>query len=935
MHHPWYTISIDAPFLSTLAKGLLARFGEDPLALAGCTIFLPTRRSCRALADILLNESGKPSLLLPRIQAIGDVEEDALEIVLPVQAEIAPAIAKPRRILLLANEIKRWFAAERERILTYPEACQWATSLCTVLDETQRYHAPLETLSRLLPPELPEHRQDLLDFLSVIITKWPAILRAEKALDPEQHREALMQAELAAWQATPPAKPVIIAGSTGSVPSTATLMKAIARLPQGFIILPGMDAGVSSPQAHHPQYPLHRLVQELGAEPDAFCAWVDGADSDKQIFARTLFSPAIDSSIAAMNGLSLLEADNETHEASMIALLLRDTLEQPGKTAMLVTPDRALAARVTAMLTRWDIAVNDSAGQPLAQTPAGSLLLHSLRSALQRDARGPLLSVLKHPLTALGLKPEDCREEARLYEMATLRERRQSHNPNFAKRLDECFAPLELALKKSALGMEECLAAHWQSFLLLMATDEATGEEILTARPEGAALLNAYESLMASAPAIMLDAPHAYEAVLAQLLGLFSYRPAYGLHPRLSILSPMEARLMEADRVIVSSLNDGEWPRQGGADWLGERLRALLGLPGREDAESHAGQDFMRLFSAQELVLIRARYQEGSPRNPHAWVLRMALLLNRDIKRTTHHAGDWAAWAHALLSPLSDAVSPLSAPEPSPPLDARPTRFSASDIAHLMQQPYRYYAERILNLKPVEPLELELEAHLIGNAIHKALEVYTELYPHKDPFRALQAQLKEQMVRLLPEQSPLWKIWQPRLDEIARNFIAYDEEERRDYPLVLAEIKGETTIGIFCIRAKADRIGIAENGEGRISDYKTGSLPENGQILNGTKPQLPIESLILNKGGFKQGEEPVIIHAQARPVHWKLSGTSGKSEYTKIPDIAAAHTQQQLLHLLECFHNAKQPYICIPLNSLPNYDAYLHLARIGEIHSAA
>ena len=36
-------------------------------------------------------------------------------------------------------------------------------------------------------------------------------------------------------------RPVIAAGSTGSVPATARLLKAIARLPNGALVLPGLD----------------------------------------------------------------------------------------------------------------------------------------------------------------------------------------------------------------------------------------------------------------------------------------------------------------------------------------------------------------------------------------------------------------------------------------------------------------------------------------------------------------------------------------------------------------------------------------------------------------------------------------------------------------------------------------------------------------------
>src|SRR5262249_30323775 len=71
-------------------------------------------------------------------------------------------------------------------------------------------------------------------------------------------------------------------------------------------------------------------------------------------------------------------------------------------TVALVTPDRALARRVRAALDRWNVAVDDSAGVALADTPAGLFARLVAEVALGGLAPVPLLALLKHPLLRLG-----------------------------------------------------------------------------------------------------------------------------------------------------------------------------------------------------------------------------------------------------------------------------------------------------------------------------------------------------------------------------------------------------------------------------------------------------------------------------------------------------------------------------------------------------
>ncbi len=78
-----FTIPASAPFLPTLIEALNAgRLGfavaDDPLALAAATIYLPTRRACRLMRDAFLDAPEGDAAILPRIVALGDIDEDEI-----------------------------------------------------------------------------------------------------------------------------------------------------------------------------------------------------------------------------------------------------------------------------------------------------------------------------------------------------------------------------------------------------------------------------------------------------------------------------------------------------------------------------------------------------------------------------------------------------------------------------------------------------------------------------------------------------------------------------------------------------------------------------------------------------------------------------------------------------------------------------------------
>src|SRR5579862_7130071 len=115
-----FTIPASAPFLPTLIEALIGgKLGfaaaPDPLALAAATLYLPTRRACRLARDAFLGVLKGDAAILPRIVAIGDIDEDEIAFAEAASGEIAAeALALPEalggleRRLLLTQLVTTW-----------------------------------------------------------------------------------------------------------------------------------------------------------------------------------------------------------------------------------------------------------------------------------------------------------------------------------------------------------------------------------------------------------------------------------------------------------------------------------------------------------------------------------------------------------------------------------------------------------------------------------------------------------------------------------------------------------------------------------------------------------------------------------------------------------------------------------------------------------
>lgn len=459
-----FRIALGLPFLATLARGTLERFGTGE-ALARTTILLPTQRATRALQHKFLDEAGTDALLLPRLRALAGLSvEDADELELPVLLELPPAVDPLARQAVLARFATR-LPPRTGGPPTARHAWELAGELAKLLDEIALEEAEplgddprawnerwLERLDALAPDNLATHWQITTAFLRGVVREWQGWLEAQGLLDLGVRRVMALRAQAAAWEKNPPEHPVIAAGIGlgGTIPAAAELLRVVGTvLPQGFVVLPGEDPPTARQEdaairesCTHPFSGQRRLLERLDARAADAKDWTTDAAPlapRAELLGTALLPPeglpAWTRRLPqrwrpALANLSLIEAADAQGEAAAIALTLRGALERPGARAALVTPDRDLACRVASELPRHGILADDSAGQKLSATPNGNFL--RLVAHLAAGDCGPvsLLSVMKHRLTACGWDRGDWIRAVRRLERAVLRG--PSPGPGFA-----------------------------------------------------------------------------------------------------------------------------------------------------------------------------------------------------------------------------------------------------------------------------------------------------------------------------------------------------------------------------------------------------------------------------------------------------------------------------------------------------------------------
>jgi len=965
----WFSIPAHRPFVDDLARGFLDALSHmGPEALPRATILTPTKRGARAVADALLAASGGKALLLPQIRPLGDLDEGEPPFEPgDLALDLPPAIPSRRRRFELARIV-----VDHADLLSFSpgasQALEMAKALAEFLDSCRIEEvATDDRLDSLADGDLARHWQVSARFLKAVLAAWPQRLDTLGLIDVADRRVRLLRALAQRWTEHPPTEVLVAAGSTGTAPATADLLRVVAAAPLGAVVLPGLDEDLAETAwekvgEQHPQGAMKRLLDRSGVTRADVRPWFPQSDSRgrwrrrivnealrpaeatadwlAQIDSLRAEAPGLDPVAEGLKGLAVITARTEDDAAGACALLLREALEVPGRTAALVTPDQTLARRVTARLQRWGVIPDSSAGAPLAASPAAILVQHLAGLVVQPLDPVRLLALAKHPL----IRDETDPAASITLELKGLRGPTPPSQPVLLKKLAD--HPEARALAERLLAAVAHAAAPYVDGLAPPARAALALTEALEslAAPDRLWVGSAGESLGGLLSALIEDgvvlppaSPQAFADILDRLVNEETLRVGGATHPRLRILGAIEARLVRADRLVLAGLEEGVWPQGAPIDpFLSRPMREKLGLPPPERRVGLTAHDFAQAASAPDVILVHCERRGGAPAVESRWLWRLKTLA-RGAGLTLPERQDALDWARALDAP--GPYSPCPRPAPVPPVADRPRRMAVTRIEALTRDPYAVWARDILRLYPLERPDEPVEARARGTAIHAAFEAFAEQHPGPVPADAAAIFESLYLDELVAAGMPATALARERaLAREAAAWVADWEVQRRaGAEAIIVEAEGRLTFDIngkpFTLTAKADRIEPTADGLAHILDYKTGSAPSKKQVKTGFSPQLTLTAAILLNGGFEglPDRKPGTL-TYVRVTGRKPAGLEEVSVEAKDSEGAAIEALQGLRDLIDRYDDPVQGY---PSRTAPQFvkgypGDYDHLARVFE-----
>ena len=951
---------IGQPLLRDVADLMLHLYQDSPLELSSSLILLPTSRAVRTLREKFIELSEGKAFMLPLIKSVGDIQKDFFFL----GKKLNQPIDSDERRLVLADFILK---KSQECGLEQPNAdmaVSLADDLAALIDEGDFYEVDWQKLYNLAPLDYAEHWQKNLNFLQLIISVFPEFLQRNDKLNIAAWQTAALRKNINEWKSNPPKHSVIALGISGMLPVTAELLSCIADMPGGLVVFRNLDKNMPDEvwnrlDETHPQYQLKHLLQRMGitrADVGYFGKEeiISSHLSHRANFISKALYPASCSDnwqsergnipSDALKGVYRVDAKNETEEALAAALIFRSVLETEGKTALLVCPDKSFAKRVSFELQRYGLNIEDSGGQSFLDTPVCVFLNLLAEAAEDFFSFKTCLSLFKHPLAAGGMDVSVFRHKVREWEKS-VRDGKK-HNPQPCPVPDDIFASLAtLYTEGKEILFSDILEAHLSLAEKLAETDRESGQIRLWQTEAGAATAELMSKIAKYSKLYLSKInPFHYASLFKQILNGHVIRSNFKQHPRLDMLGVIESRMQTADTVIIAGLNEGTYPKEAAfSPWLSYSMTKEIGLECPDEKIGLAAMDFMDLFMADEVYLLRSNKKDGAVTVPSRWLLRIdsfAAVVWDNFEGLKDNG--FKSFINGFDLPLYSEIKAISPPEPRPSAQYRPRHLSVTEIETFMRDPYSIYARHILKLVPLDDIDKQDDYSEFGTFIHKVLEdfiVYNGVLITDDAFERI-ISIGERIFSLMDISNSTKAFWWPEFKRIAQQFLQYQQELQPTLSAIFTEQKRDLIIPLSCgdfrLSGRFDRIDFMKDGSCVIIDYKTGEVPSANRVRKGFAPQLPLEAAMLKRGAFKD-----IGISSNTPISacqfWKLTGKSSGSSILEVCNDDEKVTEvsdmvyDKLVQWLEKYMKEDTPYLAAPRADFqPKYSKYEHLERIKE-----
>lgn len=1014
MHQPPHVYSIPpgAPFLSTLAEivcnnSLYDDSIKSPLSLADLIIYLPTRRAVHSLRAILSNKIH--SAILPQIRPLGDISDTELEgeeFTLLNQNPSDDSISNASRVLFLANAISVWQTKIKSLTPLLHGNDQYAIAgtasdifflaheLTRLLATFTIYDISYKDISNIIPFDQDKFWDTTRNFISIIAKLWPEYLEKIGSSDPMASLISNMNALADAIENGEINSKIIIAGSTGSMPSTAKLIRAVAKSKNGRIILPGLDnladesifdfKNFTQANYNHPQHILANLLHFIGIKRDNVTQIGFASKPIRmrhQVVSNALQPPGSPSLwhghridhekiLCALRNCAYIEAADEASEAKAIACSIRETISDPAKRVAVITHDRQLAEQLAVNLHRWRIHFHDTADEQFARTESGALAIAIAEWMASPANPDTIMPMLSHPHAHFGLSKNELNHVIHGLDQIVFRSqatpqsideitrriskimnsdnnqntafRTQPHSDVTWRNAFELFSRLEKILKDNNLhATKSSLPLALQINLLMNTISFIVSEgkdthNISDQYIEIQEILDKYQ---------LTSADHLYIAladfpgILPVLMGT-KKQPYTFANPGVTIYGLLESRLIEADQIILAGLNEQSWPPRPQIDmFLTRTMRAHLGLPPPERAIGQTAHDFVQsLLASENVVISRSMKKNGTPTIESRFVQRIAAYVGNESpawKGMKERGQRYIQFANTLDEP--DTISPFERPSPVPSPTLLPSRIAVTDAETLIRDPYAFFARKILRLEEQKPWNNFPEAAYRGQLIHELVARTATISAdrHLEAWQSITRELFEKYN--IP--SDLQIFWNPALRQIGSWFAAWNDERAQTGVEILVEQSGQIDLALkngkfIALSGRADRIERSTDGIA-IIDFKTGAVPLRKSVESGLSPQLTLEAAMTEAGGFGERLKGLSVNEL---LYVALKGSANGSQEMKIlnqgPGVIQDAARKQIIalrHRLDMHAEQKIGFISKRFPLASKRPSpYDHLARAAE-----
>lgn len=819
-------------FLASVAHWLRTKFAHD---LSEVTILLPSKRACRELKSILPKA---------RIVAISDFSS---------RYKVLSGIDQ---ILFLADQVQKQSVFGENN---FEQAFKIAIKLRDLFEDLERERVDLTRFYEIDDSNLSQHRLVTLDFIKSFYAKIKNSLIKEGIYFSAAAQNLAINDFLNSLNFD---QKIVVAGSTGSITAGRDLIRKISSMPNGYVILQDAWSGEFEAE-NHPQYllsnlkkiigqkvtdltfeefkisdePRKNMVYELMVESEKSNEWVDKKiDFDSQ-------------------NIRLFELKNEIEEAEVIA----DILIKEAQNSALIINNKNIAKLVKLRLRSASISFNDSRALDVFDSPLINFLTLIVALKSNNFDSYDLLALLKSPFCTSSKTPEIIAE----FEIKILRQDRIcqglegiNHKLKLHPELQSFFDQLVSCLDQSIVKTAENLSGK-------------TWSELLESEPAKKEIGEFFEGI--EQRGFQPKSLEEFKMMLSQIC----YFDEFNAEAKIQILSRIEARLLNFDLVIISSMNEGDFPEIESDGWLGKKIKKDLGI---ENSQKKAGQcafDFCNYLGNKNIVLTRSMTRSGTILLESPFLAKFKLLAGNSVLKIEQNFSKKDSLNFDL--PIQES--------PKPPISARPKSFSLTEISKLISDPYSIYAKKILNLRKLDEIDYEPSYREFGSFVHKALEVrsgYFEIF--KSFFKSSDAEL----------------IWWPKFEKLIGEFEKID----RDF----SDLKStnekliKLQIGSVMISGRVDRILFRSENEAEIFDYKTGEVPTKKSVFALEEPQLILAAMAV--------AENLKVSALK---YWKLSISSDKAitviseDSEEIEDLMLA-TRKMLEEIFSNYQDQEQAY---------------------------